>query len=78
MKRKIGNSWGGGAGAVIHDPSGTEIPWGWGGLHERTIRGGGDGYFLESHSHRKETKNENSEVHVKPRKRAKDSPRPIY
>ena len=40
--------------------------------------GGGDGYFLESHSHRKETKNENSEVHVKPRKRAKDSPRPIY
>ena len=58
MKRKIGNSWGWGGGAVIHEPSGTEI--------------------LESHSHGKETKNENSEVYVKPSKRAKDSPRPIY
>ena len=49
MKRKIGNSWGGGG--VIHDPSGTEIPRGWRGLIGRTIRGGGGGYgyFLEPH-----------------------------
>ena len=40
MKRKIGNSWGVGGGGVIHDPSGTEIPRGWGGLIGRTIRGG--------------------------------------
>ena len=44
MKRKIGNSWGG-WGGVIHDPSGTETPRGWGGLIGRTIRGGGMDIF---------------------------------
>ena len=34
MKRKIGHSWGVG---VMHDPSGTDIPRGWGGLIGRTI-----------------------------------------
>ena len=49
MKKKIGNSWGVG---VTHDLSGIEIPrWvGGGGIIGRTIRGGGYGYFVESHN----------------------------
>ena len=43
MKRKIGNSWGGGG--VIHDPSGTKILRGWGGIIGRTIRGEGMDIF---------------------------------
>jgi len=42
MKRKIGNSSGVG---VIHDPSGMEIPRGWGGLIGRTIHGRGMDIF---------------------------------
>ena len=34
-----------GGGGVIHDPSGMEIPRGWGGLIGRTIRGGGMDIF---------------------------------
>ena len=47
MKRKIGNSWGVGGG-VIHDPSGTEIPRGWGGSNQKNHPWEGYGYFLES------------------------------
>ena len=47
MKKKIGNSWG--VGGVIHDPSGTEIPWGWGGSNRKNHPWGVYGYFLEPH-----------------------------
>ena len=37
-EKEIGNSWGGGG--VIHDPSGTEIPRGWGVKSEEPSVGG--------------------------------------
>ena len=77
MKRKIGNSWG--VGGLSMTPLERKFRGGGGSNRKNHPWGGGGyGYFLESHSHGKETKNENSEVYEKPSKRAKDSPRSIY